>query len=104
MQLGTLPGETIGAVVESREYRRELRRPRAVEQFGKRANAALDAFDLLELAWHDCYGESTPPAGVTEDIWLVADGDIATLISACTMAVVDSRDLRLWADAIRESR
>lgn len=75
--------------------------PRAIELFGPRADAALDAFELLELAWHDCYGESSPPEEVIEDVWLVADGDLARLVSAAHLAVTDFRDLRLNADSLR---
>jgi hypothetical protein len=88
-------------MVTSRADRRIARTPRALELFGPRADAALDALELLELAWHDCYGESSPPEEVIEDIWLVADGDLAGLVSAAHLAVVDFRDLRLNADALR---
>jgi hypothetical protein len=88
-------------MVLSRADRRESRKPRAIELFGQRADAALDAFDLLELAWHDCYGESSPPEDVVEDVWLVAGGDLGNLVSAARLAVVDFRDLRMSADALR---
>jgi hypothetical protein len=66
----------------SRSDRRRARTPRATELFGARADAALDALELLELAWHDCYGESSPPEQVIEDIWFVSEGSLAQLISA----------------------
>jgi hypothetical protein len=89
----------------SRADRRNARKPRAIEHFGPRADAALDALELLELAWHDCYGESSPPEEVIENTWVVAGGDLAQLLSAAHLAVTDFRDLRMHADAIRaESR
>ena len=52
----------------SSEDRRRARSARATEVFGKKADAALDALALLDFAWHDCYGESAPPAQVIEDL------------------------------------
>jgi hypothetical protein len=88
-------------MVTSRADRRLARKQRALELFGPKAEAALDALELLELAWHDCYGEPTPSEDVIEDVWVVADGDLARLVSAAHLAVIDSRDLRLNADTRR---
>jgi hypothetical protein len=88
-------------MVTSRADRRKARTPRAIVLFGPRADAALNTLELLELAWHDCYGESSPPQEVIEDIWLVANGDLAGLVSAAHLAVTDLRDLRMNADAMR---
>jgi hypothetical protein len=85
----------------SREDRRSSRSSRATEVFGKRARAALDALALLDFAWHDCYGEPSPPEAVTEDIWVVAQGDLAEFVSAAHLAVIDFRDLRMSADQMR---
>jgi hypothetical protein len=85
----------------SRADRRAARAPRAAELFTSQAEAALDALELLELAWHDCYGEASPPDQVIDDVWVVADGDLARLLSAARLAVTDFRDLRLAADARR---
>lgn len=81
--------------------RRSSRRSRAIEVFRKQADAALDALALLDLAWHDCYGEPSPPEAVIEDIWVVAQGDLARFISAAHLAVIDFRDLRVNADHAR---
>lgn len=91
-------------VVIGREARRRARSGRAAREFGARSRAALDAFDLLELAWHDCFGVITPPDQVVEDVWTVADGDVARLVSAVHLAVLDFRDLRVRADAERAAR
>jgi ABC-type molybdate transport system substrate-binding protein len=91
-------------MLTSRADRRNASANRAAELFGTRADAALDALELLELAWHDCYGESSPPEQVIEDIWVMSDGDLGRLIAAARLAVIDFRDLRLNADARREAR
>jgi len=88
-------------MVIGRANRRNMRTARATELFGSRSEAALDALELLELAWHDCYGESSPPDDVIDDVWLVSGGDLAKLVSAARLAVTDFRDLRLNADSIR---
>jgi hypothetical protein len=38
-----------------------------------------------------------------EGIWTVADGDLGRFISACPLAVIDFRDLRISADERRSS-
>ena len=85
----------------SRSTRRQARELRAVELFGADAAAALDLLELTELAWHDCYGEVTPPDGVVEDIFVCSQGRLADLARAARLAVQDSRDLRVWADRVR---
>ena len=78
-----------------------MRSERADEVFGRQAGPALDALALLDLAWHDCYGEPSPPDHVVEDVWTVADGDIGRFVAAAHLAVIDFRDLRLTADDVR---
>jgi hypothetical protein len=85
-------------MLKSAEDRRRDRNHRAIEMFGHQARAALDALALLDFAWHDCYGQATPPDKVIEDIWTVANGDLGRLISAAHLAVIDFRDLRLNAE------
>src|SRR5262245_23149640 len=82
--------------------RRSARSQRATEVFGKHADAALDTLALLDLAWHDCYGEPAPSDTVMEDIWEVSAGNLAQFIVAAHLAVIDFRDLRVWADGHRE--
>jgi hypothetical protein len=48
----------------SRADRRRARTTDVTALFGENAAAALDLLELTELAWHDCYGEVTPPDGV----------------------------------------
>lgn len=87
-------------MVESRERRRAQRRERAVSQFGAEAETALSVLQLLDLAWDGTYGEPATPSWVMDDIWCVAE-DIPRLVAACNEAVVDYRDLRMWADQVR---
>lgn len=85
----------------SRTDRRQQRGVRARQLFGADADVALDLLELAELAWHDCYGEITPPDAVVEDIWLVSGGDLRELVRAVRLAVTDFRDLRMSADQLR---
>ena len=88
-------------MVDSRDNRRETRRTQATELFGKQANAALAIFELLDLAWHDCYGQSAPPQEVVDDIWTASLGRLDYLAIAANLAVIDFRDLRMNAERIR---
>jgi hypothetical protein len=66
------------------------------------ADPALDLLELVELAWHDCYGEITPPDGVIDDILVLSHGDLGRLVTAAHLAVTDWRDARIAADALRD--
>lgn len=86
----------------SRADRRREREQSAVASFGpRRAALALDLLELVELAWHDVYGEITPPEEVIEDMLLLRDGSIEGLITAARLGVTDWRDLRVAAEARR---
>lgn len=67
----------------------------------EQVEAALDLIELLDLAWHDCYGEAAPPQSVIDDVLTVAHGDLRELVQTARLAVIDWRDLRLAADSIR---
>ncbi len=85
-----------------RAERREVRRPRVEAAFGgDKARFALDLLELTELAWHDCYGEITPPEAVIEDMVLLSGGSIERLIQAVLLGLTDRRDLTLAADRVR---
>ena len=62
---------------------------------------ALDLLELTELAWHDCYGEITPPEEVIEDMLLLSEGSIEQLIQAALLGVTDWRDLKVAAEKLR---
>ena len=86
----------------SREERRRERQPRVEEVFGAAtAPRALDLLELTELAWHDCYGDVTPPDDIVDDLLTCSEGDLGKLIAAARLAVTDWRDLKLTAQAIR---
>ena len=79
--------------------------PRIHAEFGVAlARQVVAVLTLAEFAWHDCYGEPSPPAGVVDDIFVVANGDLGRLAEAARQAVLDYRDLRLEADAMRAKR
>ncbi|MCX5065342.1 hypothetical protein OOJ91_05550 [Micromonospora lupini] len=86
------------------EQRRRERRPRVEGLFaGRQVDAALDLLHLMDMAWHDCYGprELEVPPAVLDDVLLLADGDLAVLITVAREAVIDFRDVRVAADARR---
>ena len=90
-------------MVIGREERRNRRRPRVLTEFGNHdAEHVLDLLELVELAWHDCYGDVSPDDTVIEDILVVAEATWGKLISAAHLAVTDWRDLRVAADAVRQ--
>lgn len=85
-----------------RPARRAERRDKVAAVFeGEGIEQALDLLELVELAWHDCYGESTPPEQVIDDVLLVSGGRLGGLVRAGRLAVVDFRDLRVAADELR---
>ena len=62
---------------------------------GTRRHLPWICSQLTELAWHDCYGEVTPPREVIEGMLTVSGGSIEGLIQAALLAVTDSRDLKV---------
>ncbi len=68
------------------------------------ASAGLDLLELTEYAWHDCYGEITPPDDVILNILICSRGDLGTMIRAAKLAVTDWRDLQLWAEDVDGGR
>ena len=60
-------------------------------------------FELMEMAWHDCYGEVTPSEEVVDQVLLCSGGTLGGLITAAHLAVVDRRDLALCASGIRRN-
>lgn len=78
------------------------RRERIVATFGEAQLATVvELLTLLELAWHDCYGELTPSEDLLDDIFLLSEGDVTGLIRAARLAVGDWRDVIVAADALR---
>ncbi|MET3421436.1 hypothetical protein BJ973_000648 [Actinoplanes tereljensis] len=86
------------------DQRRKERRQRIKATFpNSHVEAALDLLHLTDMAWHDCYGpkDLAVPDRVLEDILLLADGGLVALIRVAREAVIDFRDVRLAADALR---
>ena len=54
-------------------------------------------FELMEMAWHDCYAEVTPSEDVVDDVLLCSGGTLDGLVAAAHLAVIDRRDLWVWA-------
>jgi hypothetical protein len=69
--------------------------------FADRTDRALDLLELLEMAWHDTYGDGTPPEEVIDDILLLSEGNLRLLIRWAWLAVADWRDVKVAADAVR---
>jgi hypothetical protein len=92
-------------VAVSRADRRKDREPRVRAVFAEhRVKPALDLLELLELAWHDCYRDITPPEDIIDDILLLSDGSMDKLVSAAGLAVRDWRDVKVAAAALRGGR
>jgi len=57
----------------------------------------------MEKAWHDSYGEgSAPSEEIVDDVLLCSAGTLPGLIDAAHVAVVDWRDLVVWASKVRQ--
>jgi len=57
--------------------------------------------ELVELGWHDCYDEISPPDDIVDDILFLSQGDIVQLIHAAHLAITDRRDLQLAVEDLR---
>lgn len=88
-----------------RAERFEARKPRVIAVFGdddETIRAVSHVFELMEMAWHDCYAEVTPSEEVVDDVLLCSQGTLGGLIHAAHIAVIDARDLSIWATDLRE--
>ena len=65
--------------------------------------AVARVFELMEMAWHDCYAEITPSEEVVDDVLLCSGGTLGGLIAAAHLAVIDRRDLSVWASRLRSN-
>jgi len=73
-------------------------------EFPNQVDTVVQVLDLLDLAWHDCIAEVSPPDSVIDDIFVTAGGDLSRLIDATHLAVQDWRDPRVRADQSRGLR
>ncbi len=85
----------------SRAERRAERRTKVAVLFADRTDRALDLLEILEMAWHDAYGDITPPEEVIDDILLLSEGNLRHLIRWTRLALADWRDVRVAADEAR---
>jgi hypothetical protein len=91
-------------VAVGRAERWAERKPRVVAAFGDDAGtlrSVEELFELLELAWHDVYGEITPSERIIDEVLLCSRGTVSGLINAARTAVRDRRDLHVWASTLR---
>ncbi len=82
------------------------RKPRLTATFGddyKTLGLVYEVFELMEMAWHDCHAEVTPSEEVVDNVLLCSGGTLDGLIHAAHLAVIDSRDLAVWASEIRST-
>jgi len=83
-----------------RSERFEIIRPRVIELFGS-DEATLGrvsrVIELMERAWHDSFGEPSPPSEVVRDVLTCSGGTIEGLLDSAHLAVTDWRDLRVAA-------
>ena len=86
----------------SRAERRAGRRTKVAVHFADRTDRALDLLEILEMAWHDVYGDIAPPEEVIDDILLLSEGDLRHLIRWTRAALADWRDVRMAADGARD--
>jgi hypothetical protein len=89
-----------------RTERFEERRPRVIAIFGdddKTLRVVFHVIELMEMAWHDCYAEITPSEDVVDDVLLCSGGTLGGLIDAAHLAVIDRRDLSVWAANVRSN-
>lgn len=84
--------------------RRAQRRTKVAVMFADRTDRALDLLELLEMSWHDAYGEPTPSEDVIDDVLLLSEGNLRLLIRWARLAVTDWRDVRVEADKVRATR
>lgn len=83
----------------SRAERRAARRTRVSAAFDAGSvEAVLDLLETMEIAWHDLYGEVSPPESVIDDVLVVSGGNLAALIRAVRLGLQDWRDLRVAAE------
>ncbi len=56
-----------------RAERFDERKPRVIAAFGsddETLRAVAHVFELMEMAWHDCYGEVTPAEEIVDEVLL----------------------------------
>jgi hypothetical protein len=57
--------------------------------------------EIVELAWHDCYGDISPSEQQVDDMLLLSGASLEGLVAAAHLALTDWRDLAMAAAAHR---
>jgi len=86
-----------------RRERLAAMRPRIVQLFGDNTRTIArveQVLTLMEMAWHDCYGDVAPPHDVLANVLTCSGGTLDGLIDAAHLAVIDSRDLAVRASSV----
>jgi hypothetical protein len=94
-------------VTVGRAERWEAIKPKAIEAFGNDEHVLATVaaqIHLLEMAWHGVYGEIAPSESIVEQVLLCSKGTLDGLIRAARLAVLDRRDLQVWAGMLRADR
>lgn len=92
------------AVTASWSERLKELRPRLIDAFGNDVETMRTVSRVLELmdkAWRDSYGPGAPSDEIVDDVLLCAGGTLPGLVDAAHLAVVDWRDVVVWASEIR---
>lgn len=84
-----------------RTQRRGERRTKVAVFFADRTDRALDLLELVEMAWHDTYGEGTPPEDLIDDILFLSEGNLRLLIRWARIAITDWREVKAAAASAR---
>ncbi len=86
----------------SREERRAARVPRVAAMFeAATIEPVLDLLETMEIAWHDIYGETSPPEPIIDDVLELSDGELSSLIRWVRLALADRRDLKVAVERKR---
>jgi hypothetical protein len=86
-----------------RSERFDVIKPRVIELFGDDRTTitrVAQVFELMEMAWHDCYGEVSPPEEVVANVLACSGGTLEGLVDAAHPAVLAWRDLAVRASHV----
>ena len=85
-----------------RKQRRIERQGRVKQYFPEsEVDPVLDLLEVLEVAWHDCYGDISPSEEIVDDVLLLSRGNLVGLIRSVLLAITDWRDLKMAAADLR---
>lgn len=87
-----------------RDARRREQLPKIEAEFPGDIETVTQLLDVFERAWHDIYDEIAPQDWVIDDVFVLASGNLARLVSALHLALTDWRDLKVSAEAVRDKR